>query len=840
MKKFFSILCAIAIVFGANAAQLSKKDILAGNAAKKEIRSQHVSNAKVSTFKSFTTTTATVAKVAPQTKHGIEGKAVAGVEKKVVKNLPTNALKAKKAAIDLSFTSEDADVDWEDHCADAGWWQIQAETDEYYVSVSNVSADEAAGEYAWEDLDPEYCGIWYEEAGDILAFTDGSCTVAVDETDGLKVTVDGTFVCEDGNTYNLHIVYEKSAIVPEDIEFVAVSESHSFYASDNDVYFTFRDANDNVIHFDIVVAEGLEEVEDGKEYTLADMLESYSNVTYNEEKADFVEASFVKVPLNGGEKYEATAVDTYGRKFHLTYTFIEPVAEQFETITAEATMTKEAFWFWYIYTIEAADEANAIVLELIPDESIYGTWEAGKDITGAVTPLNGVESEIYSGEVTIEATEEGFVVTGSVLCFNNTEYTLNLTYAKPGPSREENLEIAGLELGVYDGAWQLMGYSEDSTKFVSIAANFDEEISGTYTDADLLSDYSYVVTDIEGNEYNYFDLLSANLEVTFNEADSTIVIAGTFVGQNGEDVPQFNLILSGRIPAPVFSDMTFNFEEDEDGILVVPSNDEDTWDWYVAGPEMLAEYGGAQGLAEAVYDYFGNSYAVSGEQLLSWSDLAYYCNEGAGTYTLVVWGAGAHNMTTDAFAHEFEYEGGSSADCTEYDAEEGNDFIVDFADFELTDAYLEQYGIFLLSAQTEDGEYLTIQFAVPEGVEELAAGEYPVSLEGIEGEAFVWGGELDLNEGNIYGSFAGKLNANGQITVPLWLFVDGTVTVFENGAIFVNVVNCAGAKIQCRLGEVQGIENIELTENAKKVVVDGVLYIVRDGKMFNVQGAQVR
>ena len=38
----------------------------------------------------------------------------------------------------------------------------------------------------------------------------------------------------------------------------------------------------------------------------------------------------------------------------------------------------------------------------------------------------------------------------------------------------------------------------------------------------------------------------------------------------------------------------------------------------------------------------------------------------------------------------------------------------------------------------------------------------------------------------------------------------------------------------------QGIENIELTEKAQKVVVDGNVYIVRDGKMFNLTGAQVR
>ncbi len=38
----------------------------------------------------------------------------------------------------------------------------------------------------------------------------------------------------------------------------------------------------------------------------------------------------------------------------------------------------------------------------------------------------------------------------------------------------------------------------------------------------------------------------------------------------------------------------------------------------------------------------------------------------------------------------------------------------------------------------------------------------------------------------------------------------------------------------------EAIENVVLTEKAQKVVVDGVLYIVRDNKMFNLQGAQVR
>lgn len=40
--------------------------------------------------------------------------------------------------------------------------------------------------------------------------------------------------------------------------------------------------------------------------------------------------------------------------------------------------------------------------------------------------------------------------------------------------------------------------------------------------------------------------------------------------------------------------------------------------------------------------------------------------------------------------------------------------------------------------------------------------------------------------------------------------------------------------------EHQGIEEVVLTEKAQKVMVDGVIYIVRDGKMYDLQGAQVR
>ena len=134
-------------------------------------------------------------------------------------------------------------------------------------------------------------------------------------------------------------------------------------------------------------------------------------------------------------------------------------------------------------------------------------------------------------------------------------------------------------------------------------------------------------------------------------------------------------------------------------------------------------------------------------------------------------------------------------------------------------------------------EFISIELWLPSGASELVAGEYPVSDE--EGEPqTVFAGLLD--GGFLYGSYAGSVDEEGYINVPFWFLVNGKVTVNENGSIDVDAVNCAGAKIQCHLGEAQGIENVELTKNAKKVVVDGILYIVRDNKMFDVHGTQVR
>ena len=88
------------------------------------------------------------------------------------------------------------------------------------------------------------------------------------------------------------------------------------------------------------------------------------------------------------------------------------------------------------------------------------------------------------------------------------------------------------------------------------------------------------------------------------------------------------------------------------------------------------------------------------------------------------------------------------------------------------------------------------------------------------------------DEGDLYIDMVKIANGapdHQKICVYGWLDKDGEgdARILNGEAVFVPE-------------EATGITNIILPEKVQKVVVDGVMYIVRDGKLFSIQGAQVR
>ncbi len=88
---------------------------------------------------------------------------------------------------------------------DTYFWQVQAQNDDYYVSLAYVgTSDAVAGTYTENDLSASYSVIFDADDNKItMASANITVTVNADET----IDVVGTFVGSDGNTYNLNLHY---------------------------------------------------------------------------------------------------------------------------------------------------------------------------------------------------------------------------------------------------------------------------------------------------------------------------------------------------------------------------------------------------------------------------------------------------------------------------------------------------------------------------------------------------------------------------------------------------------------------------------------------------------
>jgi len=124
--------------------------------------------------------------------------------------------------------------------------------------------------------------------------------------------------------------------------------------------------------------------------------------------------------------------------------------------------------------------------------------------------------------------------------------------------------------------------------------------------------------------------------------------------------------------------------------------------------------------------------------------------------------------------------------------------------------------------------------AEAEGIYKVGGYVASVTADFADGtESFYMSDDATATFGNF---FARKASLDAAVSVGQYVVIVGKIKK--------NVYN-GKTTYQMDYGKVievqgQGIENVVLTEKAQKVVVDGAIYIIRDNKLFNLQGAQVR
>jgi len=444
--------------------------------------------------------------------------------------------------------------------------------------------------YTWDDMLQKYCNAYVSADFQHYQFADATFTWHLDEL-GLEHMA-GSGIDSLGNIYNFH--YDVLPYIPTgDTIDVTIPQPMRLEHSDN---WYFTGSNDEYSVLLALVNDGASPVGHYTNENI-DMDFSYIEVSFGGGEYEYFSFHDAEIDITEAEddtlKIEAliAALDTNVYRLHAFYLAPKPTVKK--NIEAKNLYINTDYLYGMIgaFQVEASNDTHYIKFAFSPmsdDLNVYDTYSISNVspnlgyVTDYLDPSEEY-SEIYEGTVTISKTENGAVVTGTILCYNNTEYTLNLYYAVPEKTHEEDLIIDGLALQISNqGAWRISGFNAAQTQNVSLVFN-GFGIEGTYSIVEMSAPYSYVVTDIlwtagEIESYNYYEPVAADLTATLNETDSVITVTGTIIAQNSEnlqDVPQFNVRLTTQ---PVTEDVesvrpdAVATKRMENGMIIIEKN----------------------------------------------------------------------------------------------------------------------------------------------------------------------------------------------------------------------------------------------------------------------------
>lgn len=403
MKRLFTFLCAALVVLSASAGHVSKK-MLDQKGIKKEgkidrvRKSQTIKTVKFAKFTSSENAAVRLSR-APQSK--------------LATDVTIVAVDVNNYGTDGEFYFSNADE------------SIQFYMDIYYGDTNTDL--EPGKKYTIADMDETYFPeVFYDGQWNGLASAEVTKTIDVE---GLVHYV-GAATDTLGVEFTFHYDEEPFILTGDTIEIQpALSVTTPTYSASYEDW-TIR-GEDAAYYFmlDIFSDDSLSCVGVHSNF---DLDYTYVHDYANDKRIAAKEAKAEIISRNDTLLIFADIVGEDGNVYEISAFYAAPSALSTETINAEnLVITQESYYGLFNYwTFEASDANNAIYFELWEDD-YNGSWTS--EISGTVSPVSGLEATIYSANVTIATIDDTTLVTGTVLCNNNVEYTLNLKYVKPAP-----------------------------------------------------------------------------------------------------------------------------------------------------------------------------------------------------------------------------------------------------------------------------------------------------------------------------------------------------------------------------------------------------------------------
>jgi hypothetical protein len=412
-----------------------------------------------------------------------------------------------------------------------------------------INSDSLVGHYTMDDINTRYTGIMLYNNGDTTVIDALDCQASVTfVTSENMYIVTSAILGSDTTLYLAYMAYYQKPFEPTgDTIDVNITEpmSYKYYKSDGDWYMSGANAEYKV-YLDVVNNDS---TSPAGNYTLDQALYDYTYVTVlaTNTKLELVSLEATVTDVEGRIDVAADMLCLDGNVYHVTMFYAIPEALAYDTIVADNfELTPLSFMGMVLgYTASASNENYLFSLSLNEQaDSVYDA--AGGSITNLAT---NVASKIYSGSVTLGTAVDGTrTLTGDVLCMNNVQYNLDLSFVMPEPDREETLTETG-KLTEYasDGVWQV--YIENANHIIGITMNYEDEIAGTYKTADMYDKTYNWVTEINGTDSTEY--VAVGMEINVAISNETATITGWMIAREyeGTEVVKYNYNLTCSVAA---------------------------------------------------------------------------------------------------------------------------------------------------------------------------------------------------------------------------------------------------------------------------------------------------
>lgn len=494
---------------------------------------------------------------------------------------------------------------------------------------------------------------------------------------------------------------------------------------------------------------------------------------------------------------------------------------------------------------------------------IYGPWEMkegtfkGQDevifyLTNKVT--DDFTEQLYAELVVTNDPQYGWVVNIESFCTDNKVY--KVTMKKDLTSAVDTVALrfetsANAQYYPHLDNDLLLANSNDQY-YVGIDI-VNVEMGESFTKADLDLEYSGIITNY-GDKANqkWVDMADVQGKV-YQEGDTTIIEALVLSYDNVlYDVQLWYCVPTPTETVQVEIEATFDNNIQMEGYYKISGyNKENTL--FISLAPITEEVEGTfvndgkfSSFGEGQYDFYYNETAVY--KNIGGKAVAFSVEKC--TMNVTVAENGDMNVVATIIASDaVQYEVTMTSKYNEYldyDATEGAiDRTYNATDSVLLETYDNNNAAYMEIMAADGSDLCALYFFVEEFDDAITIqpGVYTISksLDAMTVLASV--GAVDNSP---YPSFYAKQNAQGNLVAPLYFMVGGTVEVKnENGNLYleVNAVNSYGVPMHIVYDATPttGIENIGVvTFDVEKKINNGQLLIIRNGKVYNALGAQVK